>query len=66
MLYRWMRFPADLVINFDQIGINYVLVSSWTMEKEGSKCVEIIGRDDKRQITAVLAGTVNGNFYQYN
>ena len=32
------------------------------MEKEGSKCVEIIGKDDKRQITAVLAGTLNGDF----
>ena len=37
-------------------------MSSWTMEKEGSKCVEIIGKDDKRQITMVLAGTVKGIF----
>ena len=56
------EIPADLVINFDQTGINYMPVSSWIMEKEGSKYVEIIGKDDKRQITAVLAGTVNGNF----
>ena len=56
------EIPADLIINFDQTGINYVPVSSWTMEKEGSKRVEITGKDDKRQITAVLAGTVNGNF----
>ena len=56
------EIPADLVINFDQTGINCMPVSSWTMEKEGSKRVEIIGKDDKCQITAVLAGTVNGNF----
>ena len=30
--------------------------------EEGSKCVEIIGKDDKRQTTAVLAGTLNGDF----
>ena len=56
------EIPPDLIINFDQTGINYVLVSSWTMEKKGSKCVEIIGKDDKHQITAPLAGTANGNF----
>ena len=30
--------------------------------KEGSKCVDIVGIDDKRQITAVLTVTLNGNF----
>ena len=37
-------------------------VSSWTMAKEGSKRVEIIGIDDKRQITAVFGGTLVGDF----
>ena len=32
------------------------------MAKEGSKRVEIIGKDDKRQITAVLRGTMSGDF----
>ena len=32
--------PQQLVINWDQIGINYVPTSSWTMEQEGSKRVE--------------------------
>ena len=26
------EIPFDLVINFDQTGINYIPVSSWTME----------------------------------
>ena len=56
------EIPAELVVNFDQTAINYVPVASWTMEKEGSRRVEIIGKDDKRQITAVLAGTLNGDF----
>lgn len=46
--------PSDLVINWDQTGMHYISVSSWTMAKEGSKRVEICGIDDKRQITAVL------------
>ena len=32
------------------------------MAKEGSKRVEIIGKDDKCQITAVLGGTMSGDF----
>ena len=46
--------PADLVLNWDHTGIYYVPVSSYTMEKEGSKRVEIVGIEDKRQITAVF------------
>ena len=53
--------PFDLVINWDQPGIHYVPVGSWTME-EGSKPVEIVGVDDKRQITAVFAGSLTGDF----
>ena len=54
--------PGELVVNWDQTGIHYVPVSSWTMEKGGSKRVEIAGIDDKRQITAVFAGTLVGDF----
>ena len=51
------EIPADLIINFDQTGINYVPVSDWTMEEEGVKRVEVAGKEDKRQLTAVLAGS---------
>ena len=37
-----------LVINFDQTGITYIPVSSWTMEVEGVKRVEVADTDDKR------------------
>ena len=30
--------------------------------KKGAKCVEIVGTDDKRQITATVAGTMSGKF----
>ena len=56
------EIPCELIINWDQTGINYVPVSSWTMAKEGSKRVEIAGIDDKRQITAVFGGTMAGEF----
>ncbi len=54
--------PPELIINWDQTGLNYVPVSSWTMAEEGSKRVEIDGKDDKRQITAVFACSMAGNF----
>ena len=56
------EIPFDLVINFDQIGINNIPVSSWTMEVQGAKRVEVAGKDDKRQITAVFAGSMTGDF----
>ena len=44
------------------MGLNYVPVSSWTMEKERAKRVEIKGLDDKKQITAVFGATITGEF----
>ena len=36
-------------------------VSSWMMAQEGSKRVKIAGIDNKRQITAVFGGTMDGD-----
>ena len=33
--------PAELIINWDHTGLNYVPVSNWTMAPQGSKRVEI-------------------------
>ena len=40
--------PPELILNWDQTGINLVPASSWTMDKKGSKRVEITGVNDKR------------------
>ena len=32
------------------------------MEEEGSKRIELIGKDDKRQLTALFAGSLTGDF----
>ena len=57
------EIPPQLIINWDQTAIHYVPVGSWTMELEGAKRVDIAGKDDKRQITAVFAGSMAGDFY---
>ena len=41
------KIPDSLVINWDQTGIQYIPISSWTMEKEGAKRVEITGLKEK-------------------
>lgn len=52
----------ELVLNWDQTGIHLVPASAWTMDKMGSKRVEISGINDKRQITAVFCGSAAGDF----
>ena len=54
--------PVDLVLNWDQMGIKIVPSSTWTMELQGLKHVEITGISDKRQVTAVFCGNLWGNF----
>ena len=56
------EIPFSLIINWDQTAVNYIPLSSWTMEKRGTKRVEIVALDDKRQITAVFAGILTGDF----
>ena len=47
--------PGDIIINWDQTAMKLVPSASWTMEKRGTKRVEISATDDKRQITTVFA-----------
>ena len=56
------EIPPDLIINWDQTSISYVPVGSWTMKKEGARGVELAGKDNKRQLTAVFGGSTAGNF----
>ena len=51
------EIPTQLVINFDQTGLNIVPVSDWTMEVEGAKRVEVAGKN-----TAVLGGSCVRDF----
>ena len=41
-----IEIPNKLIVNFDP-------VSDWTMAEEGAKRIELVGKDDKRQLTAV-------------
>lgn len=52
--------PPELIINVGETGLAVVPVSNWTLAERGSKDVSTMGIDDKRQITAVVASTPNG------
>ena len=54
--------PPELVLNWDQTGIKLVPTTSWIMNEVGARRVELIGLSDKRQITAVLCGSLVGGF----
>ena len=55
VLVNYEEIPDSLVINWDHTGIKYIPVSSWTMEKEGTKRVEILGIDDKTDNCSVCS-----------
>ena len=56
------EIPPELIINWDQTAIHYVPVSSWSIEVEGSKRVEVVGKDNNWQITACFAGSIASDF----
>ena len=37
------EIPDDMVLNWDQTAIKYIPLSNWTVDKEGSKWVEVGG-----------------------
>lgn len=36
--------PGELILNWDQFGISTVPSSAWTVDREGSKWVEVAGK----------------------
>jgi len=49
-------------LNWDQTGIMIIPSSSWTMHERGATRVELTGLKDKRQITAIFCGSIQGDF----
>ena len=52
--------PLQLLFNWDQTGVKYVPIRSWTMAEGGSKQIPVVGMEDKREITVLLAATASG------
>ncbi len=56
------EITGELILNWDQTGLNLIPAPAWTMEKRGTKRVKIKGVDDKRQITGVFCANLFGEF----
>jgi hypothetical protein len=55
------KVHPSLVINMDQTGVHLAPVDSRTYETKGCKEVKVIGAEDKRQITACIGSSLNGD-----
>lgn len=55
------KVHPSLVVNMDQTGAHLAPVDNKTYSTRGSKEVMLIGADDKRQITACIASSLDGN-----
>ena len=54
------NIPPSLVVNIDETVLPIIPVSYWTLEESGAKQVSITGLDDKRQLTAFVGCTMDG------
>ena len=54
------NIPLQMVVNFDQTGIKMVPVSDWTLEVQGTKQIDIIASDAKREVAVLLAVSLSG------
>ena len=59
---RQHEIPDELIINWDQTGVNIVPGGEWTLEQKGVRQVPLKGIDDKRQYTVLLACSLAGDF----
>ena len=57
-----IHVPPELILKWDQTGMKIVPSNTWTMEKQGTKRVDIAGANDKFLITAVFCGSLVGDF----
>lgn len=55
------KIHPSLVINMDQTGVLLAPADSRTYEAHGAKEIKVISADDKRQITACIASSLNGD-----
>ena len=57
--------PPELIFNWDQTGLNLVPTPLWTLDKKGRKRIDIVGHQDKQQITAVMCSSLVGELLPF-
>ena len=59
----WHSIPNDLIINFDQTPLPYVVTGNSTLNEKGAKPVSLQGKGKKKQITVTVAVSMTGDFF---
>lgn len=55
------KIHPSLVVNVDQTGVRLVAADNKTYDMKNTKSVKVFGNDDKRQITACIGSSANGD-----
>ena len=56
------KIPDQLILNWDQTGLQLVPSGNWTREEQGTKRVELKDLNDKQMITATFTRSLIGHF----
>ncbi|KAI0692029.1 hypothetical protein C8T65DRAFT_586915 [Cerioporus squamosus] len=62
---NFYRIHADMIVNADQTGISLFPTGKYTYELKGAKDVSIVGHDEKRQTTVVIASSMSRNMLPF-
>ena len=54
------KIPPELVLNWDQTGVKFVPTSEWTLAEQGSQQVDVLAKEDKREMTICFTCTMSG------
>ena len=60
-LVKQFNIHPSLIINYDQTGLHLVPKSNRTYDKKNKTDIHLIGKDDKRQITALIGSSYSGD-----
>ena len=60
------NIPDELIFNWDQTRVHLVPTGEWTMHRAGEKLIPIAKSDDKRQIAAMLAALMTGEYLTHS
>ncbi|KAG7099906.1 hypothetical protein E1B28_001705 [Marasmius oreades] len=61
----WDNIPPELVVNVDQLGVYILPNGSMTYHTKGTKQVDIVGKEEKRAFTLLVASTPSGDFLPF-
>ena len=59
------NIPKELLVNCDQTALHLIPKINYTYELKGSQNVSVVGTEDKRQITAVVACSLSGEILPF-